>query len=356
MSKDQLRAMAMIERCRTGELGSAVYHCSQCNTFHHVPRSCGNRHCCQCQGHKARQWLDEQLAKLLPCPYFLMTFTVPESLRHFIRSHPKECYKAMFDASSATLMELASNPKFVGSANVGVTGVLHTWGRSLGYHPHIHYIVPGGAIGPDNQSWLPSREDFFIPVKAASKLFRANFKAAMSELGFLDSIPTKVWSQKWVVNSKPVGDGHKALKYLAPYVFRVAITNRRIVKVDPGPDGLGQVTFTVRPSGTNQYVQRELSAEHFIQRFLQHVLPRGFQKVRRYGFAHPRRKTDWDWLAMLVTVTLNMVYTLNVAPKPQPQTPNAFPCPSCGQPMQCHGFIPTQPALPRSAPLVNDTS
>jgi hypothetical protein len=356
MSQDQLRAMAMIERCRTGELGSAVFHCSQCNTFHHVPRSCGNRHCCQCQGHKARQWLDEQLAKLLSCPYFLMTFTVPDSLRPFMRAHPRECYKALFDASSACLMELAQNPKYVGSANIGVTGVLHTWGRALTYHPHIHYIIPGGAISQDGQSWLPSRDDFFVPVRAASKIFRAKFKDAMRDCGLLDSAPAAAWTQQWVVNCQPVGDGRKALKYLAPYVFRVAISNRRIVNIEPGPDGLGLVTFTVRPSGTHEYVPRTLSAERFIHRFLQHVLPRGFQKVRRYGFAHPRRKTDWEWLAMLVTVTLNMVYTLNVAGKPEPQPPNQFPCPKCGHAMRCLGFIPAQPLPPLSRPQFNDSS
>ena len=262
----------------------------------------------------------------------------------------------LFDASSASLIELAQNPKYVGSANIGVTGVLHTWGRALNYHPHIHYIIPGGAISQDGQSWLPSRDDFFVPVKAASKIFRAKFKDSMRQCGLLDSAPTDAWTQRWVVNCKPVGDGRKALKYLAPYVFRVAISNRRIVKVDSGPDGLGQVTFTVRPSGTSQYVERTLSADRFIHRFLQHVLPRGFQKVRRYGFAHPRRKTDWDWLSMLVTVTLNMIYTLTVACKPEPQPPNQFPCPKCGQAMRCLGFIPALSAVPRSRPQFNDSS
>lgn len=356
MSQDQLRAMTMIQRCRTGELGGAVFHCSHCSTSHHVPRSCGNRHCPQCQGHKARQWLDDQLAKLLPCPYFLITFTVPESLRPFLREHPKQCYKALFDASSATLMELASNPKFVGSSNIGITGVLHTWGRELTYHPHVHYIVPGGAISPDGQAWLPGGDNFFVPVKAASKIFMAKFKDAMKLCGLLDWVPEKAWTQKWVVHSKPVGDGRKALKYLAPYVFRVAISNRRLVSIDPGPDGLGQVTFTVRPSGTQQYVTRRLSAEHFIHRFLQHVLPRGFQKVRRYGFAHPRSKTDWDWLSMLVTVTLNRIYTLTVAAKPQPKQQNSFPCPKCGQSMRCLGFIPVEPIHRLARPNFKDSS
>lgn len=360
MSQDQLRAMAMIERCRTGQLGGAVYHCSSCASLHHVPRSCGNRHCPQCQGHKARQWLDDQLAKLLPCPYFLITFTVPQALRPFIRSRPRECYKALFDASSATLMELAANPKHVGSTNIGLTGVLHSWGRDLNFHPHIHYIAPGGAISQDGLSWLPSRDNFFVPVKAASKIFRAKFKQSMCDLGLLDSIPAEVWAQKWVVNSKPVGDGRKALKYLAPYVFRVAISNSRIVSVDTGPDGSGQVTFTVRPSGTNKYVERKLSTERFIHRFLQHVLPRGFQKVRHYGFAHPRRKIDWDWLNMLVTLTLNMVYTLTIAAKPLPKPSTALACPKCGGPLRSLGFIPGQPWLkslpPSTLPPLNDTS
>jgi hypothetical protein len=138
--------------------------------------------------------------------------------------------------------------------------------------------------------------------------------------------------------------------------FRVAISNRRLVKVELGPDGSGLVTFTVRPSGANEYVERTLSAERFLHLFLQHVLPRGFQKVRRYGFAHPRRQIDWDWLTMLVTVTLNMVYTLNVARKPEPQPPNQFPCPKCGHAMRCLGFIPAQPVLPRSSPPFNDSS
>lgn len=356
MSQDQLRAMAMIERCRTGELGGAVFHCSQCERLHHVPRSCGNRHCPACQGHKARQWLDRELAKLLPCPYFLITFTVPKELRPFVRSHPKECYKALFDASSATLIELASNPKYIGSSNIGLTGVLHTWGRDLNYHPHIHYVVPGGANGSDGQTWLPSAENFFVPVQAASEIFQAKFKAALDECGLMASAPADAWKRKWVVHSKPVGDGRKALKYLAPYVFRVAISNRRLVSIDPGPDGLGQVTFTVRPSGTKKYVERTLSAERFTHRFLQHVLPRGFQKVRHYGFAHPRRKTDWQWLAMLVTVTLNMVYTLTVARQPEPQLPKQFPCPKCGHPMRCLGFIPGQPVPPSLTPPFDDSS
>jgi hypothetical protein len=253
MSRDQRRVMKMLERCRTGQLGATLYRCNACGREHVVPRSCGNRHCPQCQGHKAKEWFDEQLEKLLPCPYFLITFTLPKELRQFVRSHPRECYRAMFQASAATLRELAQNPKHIGSSQLGFTGVLHTWGRSLSYHPHIHFIVPGGALGEDGATWLPSRANFFVPVRAASILFRAKFKELMAEAGLdLGKIPPEVWTKKWVVHSKAVGDGRRALRYLAPYVFRVAISNRRIVKCEPGPDGLGRVTITYKKSGRTQ--------------------------------------------------------------------------------------------------------
>ena len=216
MSRDQRQVMDLLARCRTGELGGAVYRCDDCGTYHAMPRSCGNRHCPQCQGHKAKTWLDTQLEKLLPCAYFLITFTVPQELRRFALGHPRECYRAMFGASAATLRELATNPKYVGSSGLGCTGVLHTWGRTLSYHPHVHFLVPGGAISEDGQEWLPSRVDFFVPVIAASVIYRAKFKALMAEAGLLDQIPEAAWKKEWVVHSKSVGEGRQALRYLAP--------------------------------------------------------------------------------------------------------------------------------------------
>ncbi len=263
----------------------------------------------------------------------------------------------MFDASAATLIKLARNPKSVGAGKLGFTGVLHTWGRSLCYHPHVHFIVPGGAIGDDRQSWLSSRVDFFVPVRAASVIYQTKFKEAMRQSGLLDKIPDEVWSKCWIVNSKPVGDGRRALQYLAPYVFRVAINNRRIVKVESGPDGLGQVTFAYRKSGSRRYRRMTVTAEEFVRRFLQHVLPSGFQKVRHYGFSHPRHKLDREWLAMLVTVTLNMVYVLTVMARPLP-IKHSPACPDCGGPLACVGFLPPpQPATnDRWPPHPNDTS
>ena len=336
---EQLQVMELLTRCRTGELGGAVYRCEACGKSHAIPRSCGNRHCPRCQGHKAKQWFEKELERLLPCPYFLITFTVPKELRRFACAHRRECYRALFEASAATLIELGKNPRFVGSRRLGFTGVLHTWGRALTFHPHVHFIVPGGAISEDGQRWLSSGVQFFVPVRAASVLFRAKFRQLMEDAGWIDQIPPAVWTKKWVVHSKAVGDGRKALRYLAPYVYRVAISNRRILKCEPGPDGLGRVWFSYRPSGSQKYRVMPLTAEQFIHRFLQHVLPRGFQKVRHFGFAHPRHRIDREWLKMLVTVTLNWVYVLFVTAKRLP-IPHRPACPDCGEPLSYVGLIP----------------
>jgi hypothetical protein len=339
LSPEQRRVMHRLARCRSGDLGYAVYRCDVCGTYHSLPQSCGNRHCPQCQGHKAKQWLEKQLDKLLPCAYFLITFTLPQELRAFALAHPRECYQAMFDAAAATLRELAGNPKHVGSSRLGFTGILHTWGRSLSYHPHLHFIVPGGALSPDGQEWLPSRVDFFVPVKAASPIYRAKFLDCLAKSGLAEQARQAVGDKKWIVHSKAVGDGRQALRYLAPYVYRVAISNGRLVRVEPGPDGLGRVTFTYRKSGSRRPRAMTLTADEFLRRFLQHVLPRGFQKVRHYGFAHPRQRVNFEWLNMLVTITLNAVYVLLVAAKPLTVS-HGPTCPDCGAEMIYMGFVP----------------
>ena len=174
----------------------------------------------------------------------MITFTVPQEFRRFVRSHPRECYKAIFKAAYGTLVQLAKGNKYVGSSKLGVTGVLHTWGRDLSYHPHVHFLVPGGAISEDGNAWLSSRSDFFVPIYAASKIFRAKYRDLMERSGLLDKIPSSVWEKAWLVNSQAVGDGRGALRYLAPYVFRVAIGNHRIIRVTEGPDRKGIVTFS----------------------------------------------------------------------------------------------------------------
>jgi Putative transposase/Transposase zinc-binding domain len=342
MPQDQVKAMMAMIHCRSPEAGTVVYQCSDCGMKHQVPKACGNRNCPSCQGSKARAWLEKQIEQLLPCAYFMITFTVPSEFRSFVRSHPKKCYKAFFDAAYKTMVKLAKDPKYIGSSKLGVTGVLHTWGRDMSYHPHVHFIVPGGAISEDGTSWLPSRSDFFIPVHAASIIFRAKYRAEMKRCGLLHQIPDEVWSKAWIVNSQAVGDGRLSLKYLSPYVFRIAIGNHRIVSVTPGADGQGEVVFLVKRTGTNVYRPMTVSAEEFIRRYLQHVLPRGFQKIRHFGFAHSRSKTNWEWLAMMVTTTLNLIYTLIVSAKPL-RARRTLKCCECGGDLEFLGFIRHEP-------------
>ena len=206
-----------------------------------------------------------------------------------MRSHPKECYDALMDAAAQTLITLAANPKYIGSRRIGLTAVLHTWGRDLSYNPHVHIVAPGGALSEDGLSWLPSRADFFVPIYAASAIYRAKFKEAMAARGLVDLFPASVWQEAWLINCKAVGDGRAAMKYLAPYIFRVAISDRRISHVGRGADGKGAVTFDYRPVGQSSYRSMTVTAEEFIRRFLQHVLPNGKPVATCRDCGHPLR-------------------------------------------------------------------
>ena len=276
------RAIAAIVNCRSGSYGASLFRCNGCGHLHTVMRSCGNRHCPSCQGDKTRKWLIKRLDEQLPVNHFLITFTVPEQLRSFIRSHQRLCYGAMFTASSQTLKKLARDDRFIGADLTGFFGVLHTWGRKLPYHPHIHYVVPAGALSKHDGQWRPSRDDFFLPVRAMSKIFKAKFLDAMKSCRLASSICTDVWKQAWVVDCRMVGAGAQAIKYLAPYVFKVAISNSRIIKVENR-----RVFFKYKKHGSNRWRTISLEVMEFIRRFLQHVLPSGFMKVRYYGFMSP---------------------------------------------------------------------
>jgi hypothetical protein len=295
MPAEHRKVLRAIMACRTGELGAVHYQCVSCGRDHVMGRSCGNRHCPSCQKDKAQAWLEKQTGRLLPCPYFLITFTVPAKLRALVRSHARATYTALFEASSEALKTLAADPRHIGTNRPGFFGVLHTWGRDLNYHPHVHYVVPGGGLADDGESWLPSGAQFYLPVRPLSILYRAKFKDAMRRAGLLDRIDPDVWKEPWIVHSKAVGDGRASLKYLAPYVFRVAISDSRIVYCEEG-----QVTFTYRKSGTSHWRKMTLDATEFIRRFLQHVLPRGFQKVRHYGFLSPNSREPFESVQWLV--------------------------------------------------------
>jgi hypothetical protein len=323
-----------IAACRTGQLGTVVFACSDCGHRHHIGRSCGNRHCPTCQHDKGRAWLERHLATLLCCPYFFVTFTVPAELRRFMRSHPRITYDALFRASSQALRLLLADPRYVGTPTPGFFGVLHTWGRTLEYHPHIHYVVAAGGPSADGTRWLSARADFLVPVRALSPITRARFRDAMQRAGLLGDIDPEVWRKDWVVHAKPVGDGRAALKYLAPYVFRVAITDRRIRSSDEH-----QVTFTWRQSGSRRPRAMTLAPHEFLRRLLQHVLPRGFQKVRRYGFLCANTSVSLEHVQWLTALHADERFVLAcTSDSPSPPRPLAR-CGECGGTIRPVAFI-----------------
>jgi hypothetical protein len=277
MLPSQEAALRAIEQCRTEALGGRVYRCEACQSVHYSYHSCRNRHCPRCQHEAGQQWLARQEALLLPVPYFLVTFTLPSGLRDAAYRHQRLLYDAFFRASAAALQQLAKDERFVG-AQIGMLGVLQTWTRDLRYHPHIHYLVPGGGLSEDGQSWVASKAEFFVHVKPLSRLFRAKLRAALRESEVYAEIEGEVWEQEWVVDCRGVGSGRAALKYLAPYIFRVALSNNRIVGVEND-----QVRFSYRLSETGERRECRLEALAFLHRYLQHILPKGFVKVRYYG-------------------------------------------------------------------------
>jgi hypothetical protein len=331
------QAMRAIEHCRTETLGGQVYSCTVCGETRYSYHSCRNRHCPKCQHEQSQEWLEFQQELLLPVPYFLLTFTLPSELRLLASSNQKLIYNLLFRASAQAAQQLAHDPRFVGG-QIGLVGILHTWTRNLIYHPHVHYLVPGGGVGIDGRSWLPARKNFFLPVKALSKLFRAAFQHALRKTTLYTEIPPKVWQRAWVVHCKAVGNGQAALKYLAPYIHRVAISNRRLLFLSQGSLENAQLTFQYRASDTGQLKQCSLPVEKFIHRFLQHVLPRGFVKVRYYGFFASICRSRLSSLQKLLALTLSQdSYRQQVDPLDTGSKCNSTPpvtqCPKCGATM-----------------------
>ena len=330
MLPSHLRAMQDIEQCRTADLGGQLYFCNQCQEQRYSYHSCKNRHCPKCQNEQANQWLQQQQNLLLPIPYFMVTFTLPEELRAVARSNQKLIYNLLFRASSAALLKLAQDPRFVG-AQIGMVGVLHTWTRQLLYHPHVHYIVTGGGLTSDGR-WLSSRPDFLVPVKALSPIFRAKFRDQLIKSELFNQVDQRAWKKKWVVHSEPVGSGQQAFQYLAPYIFRVALSNNRLCSLLDG-----QVTFAYKDSATDQLKYCTVSAQEFIRRFLQHVLPPRFIKVRYYGLLSPAHRPRLQKARQLLPAT-----TSKLKPEaltiPEPRPP--LSCPLCRSPLTLLRPIP----------------
>ncbi len=274
----------------------------------------------------------------------MVTFTLPQALRLLARAHQKTIYHLFFRTAAAALQQLAWDPRFVGG-QIGMVGVLQTWARDLSYHPHLHFLVPGGGVAADGRTWRPARQGFLVPVKALSVLFRGKVRAALAKSGLTGEVSDRVWEQPWVVHCQRVGSGEAALKYLAPYIFRVALSNRRIVKVDND-----KVTFWYQDSHTKKRRDCTLPAEEFIRRFLQHTLPKGFVKVRYYGLFSP------SYRPLLHQLRLGLHQPQQLVAAPATPPPSAQPrcrCPTCGRPMQwVQRLKPCRYRAPPSRPVV----
>lgn len=332
MPRNHKKVIHAIGNCREGSLGKIVYGCQDCHSKQSVPCSCGNRHCPTCQQEKGDEWLQRQMEKLLPAHYFLLTVTLPEQFRNVVRSHQKIAYAALFSCIHEALKKLAKDKRFVGSSRIGFLAVLHTWGGMLQYHPHLHLIIPGGALSEKGDEWLPSRKDLFVHTKPLARIFKGKFKDAMKKASLFSQIDASVWKQEWVVDSQAVGNGQTSLRYLARYVFRVAISNNRIKSIE---DGI--ITFQYKDRDQKKWKTMRLEAMEFIRRFLQHVLPCGFMKIRHYGFLSSNPSLSIEQIRELISRIHDVIHAL--VPKFRSPKKRGFVCRCCGQALKFIAFV-----------------
>jgi hypothetical protein len=306
MSTAQRRVMTAIEVCRTAALGGQIEKCDACGQKRICYRSCRNRHCNKCQSLARVEWIEHRRAELLNCEYYHVVFTVPNQIAAIAYQNKEVVYNILFQATAETLRTIANDPKHLG-AEIGFFAVLHTWGSALMHHPHLHCVVPGGGLSPDCTRWIPCRPGFFLPVRVLSRLFRRLFLEHMrnafdsDKLRFFASLENlrdrrefaryleSVSKSKWVVYAKPPFAGpEQVLDYVGRYTHRVAISNNRLLDIEGG-----QVSFRYKDyRNSNQQKTMTLSAEEFIRRFLLHVLPHGFHRIRYYGFLGNRFRQE----------------------------------------------------------------
>jgi hypothetical protein len=378
VSLGQLKAMSAIENCRTAALGGHVARCEndKCGHTQIAYNSCRNRHCPKCQGAAAREWLAAREAELLPVPYFHIVFSLPAQIADIAYQNKAVIYDILFKASAETLITIAADPKHLG-ARIGVLSVLHTWGSALTHHPHVHMIVPGGGISLDGKRWVACRPNFFLYVGVLSRLFRrlvlekldaAHRAGALQFFGKHASLTNArafaaylapLRNSEWVVYSKrPFGGPAEVLRYLARYTHRVAISNRRLVALNDK-----SVTFKwkdYRLDGPERYGVMTLDTHEFIRRFLMHVLPQGFHRIRYYGLlTSPTRANNIARIRALLAVPLIPIDAIKAAhtkasTSAQPEEPEApeHPCPCCGSRMRIiETFLQGQQPKHRPTPL-----
>jgi hypothetical protein len=377
VSLGQLQVMSAIERCRTAALGGHVAACEDCGHTQIAYNSCRNRHCPKCQGAAARDWLAAREAELLPVPYFHLVFTLPAAIAAIAYQNKAVIYDLLFKASSATLLTIAADPKHLG-ARIGVTAVLHTWGSAMTHHPHLHMIVPGGGLAADGSAWVAAKPSFFLPVRVLSTLFcrlmlaklaaahaagKLRFFGEHRRLGDADAFaaflaPLK--TTRWFVYSKrPFAGPQTVLAYLTRYTHRVAIANSRLIAADAHG-----VTFKwkdYRFEGRERYKTMTLAPHEFIRRFLIHVLPKGFHRIRHYGLLAngARAETITRARELLATAVAETNNTATTAPAPAKAL--AHPCPCCGGRMIIietfeAGTVPRARPPTASNPIRIDTS
>ncbi len=350
VSLGQMKVMSAIERCRTAALGGHVATCQDCAYTHIAYNSCRNRHCPKCQGAAAREWLAAREAELLPVPYFHVVFTLPKPIADIAYQNKAAIYDILFKATAETLITIAADPKHLG-ARIGLTAVLHTWGSALTHHPHIHCIVPGGGISLDGERWVACRPGFFLPVRVLSRLFRRLFldklKAAhragrlrffndlacLAEPNAFAALIAPLRKAEWVVYAKrPFAGPEAVLQYLARYTHRVAISNSRLRVFDGN-----RVTFkwkNYRAKGRQRYKIMTLTAHEFIRRFLIHVLPSGFHRIRHYGlFANGNRTDNIARARELLHAPPDPIEADDTDEQADTVPTALHPCPCCGGPM-----------------------
>ena len=341
----QLKVMSAIERCRTAALGGHVLRCEDCSHTQIAYNSCRNRHCPKCQGAAAKEWLAEREAELLPVPYFHVVYTLPAPIADIAYQNKAVVYDLLFKASAETTLTIADDPKHLG-ARIGFLSVLHTWGSALTHHPHVHMIVPGGGLSPDGSTWIASRPNYFLTVEVLSALFRRLFlemlvaahdagrlqffgcQVRLADKAAFDAYLTPLRQVDWVVYAKePFAGPEQVLRYLSRYTHRIAISNRRLVSADENG-----VTFKYkdyRIEGPGRYKTMTLATDEFIRRFLVHVLPKGFHRIRHYGLLANGNRADNIARARELLAVPKSRNGAASADASEPLT-HEHPCPYCG--------------------------
>ena len=330
------RAIADILACRTESMGGHLHECDACGHQHYSYHSCKNRSCPKCHTSDTKRWVEKREAELLPVRYFHVVFTLPQELRGNMRSNQSKLYSILMQAASEMLMKLALDPKHVGG-KLSILSVLHTWTRAMEFHPHVHMLVPAGGLDTDGY-WRTTRKKWLVPVKALSRLFRARFMKLAQKALPEESFPQDVWKKGWVVYCKPpLTNSKKVLRYLGRYVHRIAIVNSRIESIDNG-----NVTFRYQESATGKQKKMTLTAMEFLRRYLQHVLPQGFHKVRYYGLLSPANRITLKRVQLLLSQRRKTTPDdIKEAPE---KSANKHLCPCCSE-----GTMVVIASLPRKS-------